>query len=104
MTSVADLLEQKKDVLTVTPSNRVQCLLTGHEMPLNTIAIQQHLSSNKFKKAQEWYSKDYSIYLPYLVPHKSGDSRKLFCILTRTTLNKIPKEIKKHVEGKKFKR
>lgn len=34
------------------------------------------------------YNYDYSKYEPYIVPHKS-DPKKLFCIVTMTSLNKV---------------
>jgi len=40
-------------------------------------------------------------FLPYIVPDKR-DNKKLHCKLTQRTLNKIPNEIKKHIQGKKF--
>ncbi len=66
-------------------------------------AIHSHVNGKKFKKAIEWYNHDYSQYMPFIVAHKS-DNKKLFCTLTKQTLNKIPEEVQKHWEGKRFQR
>lgn len=101
--SVADLLQSHNDILTLTDKNRIRCSVTGHEMPPNFDVITAHLNGKDFKKKKEWYNADYSPYLPYIVPHKDSD-KMLYCTLTGISLNKIPNEVQKHVNGKKFKR
>ena len=101
--SLADLLAKNSNVLLLTENNRVRCLLTDHEMPPNASVVHAYLTGKKFKKAKEWYTYDYSEFLPHIVPDKR-DARKLFCRLTRHSLNKIPDEVRKHVGGKKFQR
>ena len=63
--------------------------------------VQQYLSSTALRRAREWGTFDYTIYLPYIVPHKE-DQKKLFCTLTKEVLHKIPEKIKNHVNGKRF--
>jgi hypothetical protein len=63
--------------------------------------VQQYLSSTALRKAREWGSFDYTVYRPYIVPHKE-DQKKLFCTLTKEVLHKIPEKIKNHVNGKRF--
>ena len=99
--SLADLLKKHSDVLSLQSNNRIKCSVTGHEMPPNVEAVQNHLEGKKFRKALEWYSRDYSQYLPWIIAHKN-DHTKLFCTLTRIPLNKIPGEVEKHVNGKNF--
>ena len=70
-------------------------------MPPNAAVVLAYLNGKKFKKAKEWYTYDYSEFLPHIVPDKR-DSRKLYCRLTKHGLNKIPDEVKKHVNGKRF--
>ena len=101
MVSLADVLTQNAEVLSLLPTNRIKCSMTGHEMPPNVDVVTSHLKGKKFQKAQEWYTHDYTQYLPLIIEHRS-DKTKLFCTLTRLQLNKIPAEIKKHVKGKKF--
>lgn len=86
--SLSKLL-QENDCLSLTPQNKIVCKYSSHEMPPRADIVQQYLQSKKFIKAKEWYSVDYSCYLPYIVSHKS-DSRKLYCTLTKFVLNKIP--------------
>ena len=71
------------------PNNRIKCSFSGHEMPPQYTAVQQYLSSKQYVKARNWYSRDYSEYLPYIVPDKK-DERKLYCKITKRSLNKIP--------------
>ena len=99
--SLADYLQSNADVLCITPNNRVKCLLSGHEMPLKLETIMEYINSRNFKKIKEWYNQDFSKYLPYIVQHNSNP-KLLHCKLTNKPLNKIPVEIEKHVNGKKF--
>lgn len=68
-------------------------------MPPHADTILSHINGKKFKKELEWYMHDYKLYEPYIVAHKS-DQKKLYCTLTKLTLNKIPDEVKKHFGGK----
>lgn len=79
--SLAALLSSNGN-LTLTANNRVKCSITNHEMTANFTAVQQYLQSKALKKAREWYSMDFSKYLPYIVEHKR-DAKKLFCRLTK---------------------
>lgn len=67
------------------------------------MAVKQFVESKKFLKAKEWYCHDYSKYLPHIVEDKHN-KKFLYCKLLKRTINKIPSEVKKHVEGKKFQR
>jgi Surfeit locus protein 2 (SURF2) len=102
MSSVADLLAKNPN-LHLTENNKIKCSLTNHEMPPNAEAIVQYLNGKKFKKAKEWYNHDFSEFLPHIVPDRKNPM-KLFCKLTKLSLNKIPEEVRKHVSGKKFQR
>jgi hypothetical protein len=52
-TSLAGILEKYSEILTLTSTNRIQCRLTGHEMPPVVGVVNQYLNSNKFKKAHD---------------------------------------------------
>jgi hypothetical protein len=82
---------------------RVRCQLTQHEMLPRVDVLEQHLKSKKFVKARDWYCHDYSQYEPYIVPHRRLP-KSLFCNVTGTILNRIPSEVEKHVQGKRYKR
>lgn len=99
--SLADLLAKNTDYLTLTANNKVRCSLTEHEMPCNADVVFSYMNGKKFKKAKEWYSYDYSEFLPHIVPDKRN-AHKLFCRLTKQSLNKIPDEVRKHIAGKKY--
>ena len=72
-------------------------------MPARADVVFAYIRGNKYKKSLEWYTHDYSQYLPYIVESKKNP-KQLYCTITQTTLNKIPTEVNKHVSGKKFKR
>ncbi|KAE9023979.1 hypothetical protein PR003_g11594 [Phytophthora rubi] len=82
---------------------RVKCSLTQHEMLPRMDVIETHLKSKKFVKARDWYCHDYAQYEPYIVPHRRL-TKSLFCNVTGTILNRIPSEVEKHVQGKRYKR
>lgn len=96
--SLAEML--KTHPITLTANNKIVCKVTGHEMPARPDVVHAYLSGSKYKKQLSWYSYNFDEFLPYIVPHK--DSKKLQCILTNQTLNRIPDEVKKHMNGKKF--
>jgi hypothetical protein len=85
------------------PRLRVRCSLTNHEMVPTKQAIETHLKSKKFLKAKEWYCYDYSKYEPYIVAHRRKP-KCLYCNVTNTVLNRIPAEVERHFNGKKFQR
>jgi hypothetical protein len=85
--------------LSVKDGGRVRCSFTGHEMPPRAADINAYLSSKKLRKARDWcvlnhrthalgatvlcrYAFDFSVFLPFIVPHKTDD-KKLFCLLTK---------------------
>jgi hypothetical protein len=89
--------------LKLQPSNKILCSVTQHEMPARADVVLAHINGKKFKKALEWYNFDYSQFLPHIVEDRK-DSKKLFCKLSRHSINKIPDEVKKHMAGKRFQR
>lgn len=82
---------------------RVRCSVTQRDLLPNKEEITRYLASKKYKKAKEWYGYDFSKYEPFIVPHKSNKKR-LFCNVTSMYLNKIPEQVERHVNGKKFQR
>jgi hypothetical protein len=56
MTSLAAVLNGNKH-LVLTPSNRVQCTITKHEMPPKLEVVNQYLASKKYHAAVEWCNK-----------------------------------------------
>lgn len=98
--SLADVLLSNA-FLSLTIDNKILCSITKHEMPPKLDIVLGHINGQKFKKTLEWYNYDYSEFEPYVVPDRQNPT-KLHCKLTGQTLNKIPEEVKKHTNGKKF--
>lgn len=90
--------------LSVNEHGKIHCSVTGHDMPPRADAIRTHLAGKRFSKARDWYAPltDLSKYAPWIVANKR-DSKKVYCRLTSTTLNRIPAEIEAHMAGRRFK-
>ena len=102
MDELETLVANHEHLTFVRNGEKVRCTLTKHDVVADLEAVNKHLKSKSYKKAM-WYAHDYSKYEPYIVAHKR-DSKKLYCTMTKMTLNKIPDQIEKHYNGKKFKR
>ena len=90
-------------MLSLLPSNKVKCLITGHEMKPDLETISAHLKGKKFMKAIARRGDDLGKFLPYIVPDVENET-KMFCKLTAFSLNPIATEIERHMQGKKFRR
>lgn len=101
--SLAALLEANKKTLVLLPSNKIKCTVTQHEMPARADVVNAYLLGAKYQKALKWYNNDFEKYEPHIVADKR-DSKKLYCTITGTKLNRIPEEVEKHVNGKRYKR
>ena len=99
--SLALLLEENKEYLVLLPTNKIRCKLSGHEMPPTADIVSQYINSKSFKKSLEWYSFDFSKYLPHIV-EDNQNPRKLYCKLTKQSLNKVHQQVDRHVNGKRF--
>lgn len=97
--SLAEML--KNYPITLLPSNKIVCKVTGHEMPARPDVVHAYLTGKKFQKELSWYSYNFDEFLPFIVPHKEN-KKLLMCTLTNQPLNRIPEEVKKHMSGKKF--
>eukprot|EP00750_Incisomonas_marina_P021035 INCI414.1.p1 GENE.INCI414.1~~INCI414.1.p1 ORF type:complete len:260 (-),score=68.66 INCI414.1:104-883(-) len=95
-------LLKQHSFLTITPMNRIHCSITNHDIVPDASAVEAHLASKAFRRAN-LYAGDFSQFEPYLLPHKYSD-KKLYCTLTKKTLNKIMPQVLKHVAGRKFRR
>jgi hypothetical protein len=102
MASLGQLLSDNK-FLKLQPSNKILCDVTGHEMSARADVVQAYISGKKFKKQLEWYKHDYSEFLPHIVEDKEN-AKQLYCKITKQTLNKIPDEVRKHMQGRRFQR
>jgi len=96
------MLLKKNDFLSLTPMNRIHCSITKHDIQPNADAVRAHLNSKAFRRAK-LYSGDFDQFLPYIVPHKYSD-KKMYCTITKKTMNRILAQVERHVNGRKFKR
>ncbi|ELU05047.1 hypothetical protein CAPTEDRAFT_127562, partial [Capitella teleta] len=85
---------------------QVKCSLTGHEMPCRVEVVQTYLKGKKYLKASSKEQCDLlETHKAYLGPsHKNKQEHQLFCKLTCRHINNEPHHIKRHVEGRRFKR
>ncbi|KAA8492453.1 Surfeit locus protein 2 [Porphyridium purpureum] len=84
---------------------KVQCTLTGHEMQPDMKTLHQYWLGKALKRARQERAAaayDFSQYEPHVVPHRTN-AKKLFCLFTRMVLNRVPEQIERHVNGRRFK-
>jgi hypothetical protein len=93
MASLSDLLRDHP-CLTLQTNNKILCSVTGHEMNPRPDVVGAHINGKKYLRSLEWYNYDYSEFLPYIIPDKSNE-KKLFCRVSKQSLNKIPEEIRR---------
>ena len=67
-------------------------------------ALQKHFQGRKYqrKRAKFVPAFDYAQYEPYLVPHRHNPKHQLYCTLTKCYVNRQPKEVLAHVEGRRY--
>ncbi|XP_041368383.1 surfeit locus protein 2-like [Gigantopelta aegis] len=86
-------------------TNKVKCSLSGHQMPCKADAILSYVSGKKFLKLYKDKEFGYEKYEPHVVPSKKRrQEHLLFCKLTLRHINKTPRDVERHVSGKKYKR
>ncbi|XP_021350154.1 surfeit locus protein 2-like [Mizuhopecten yessoensis] len=82
---------------------KIQCELSGHEMPCNSETINSYISGKKFQRLLAQNTFDYEKYKQHIIPStKKGRAHQLFCLLTLRHMNNLPHHIKHHVEGRRF--
>lgn len=77
-----------------TPPKRTSVRFTHLSSPCGT-------KSTLCCRLSKRYNADFSKYEPLVVAHKTNP-KMLFCTLTGIELNRIPKQIEAHVNGKRF--
>eukprot|EP00105_Crassostrea_gigas_P010857 XP_011426275.1 PREDICTED: surfeit locus protein 2-like isoform X1 [Crassostrea gigas] len=99
------LLKQYPNLTVMNEKPRVKCSLSGHEMPCQVEAIQNYIKGKKFQKLLAQNQYNYEKFKEHIVPStKKGREHQLFCLLTLRHINKNPEHIKRHIEGRRFKK
>ena len=97
---VASLLSSYSS-LSLTDTGKVQCQLSGHEMPAKAEAIRTYLDGSAYRRAESRSRVDLDALLPYIVPSRTSP-HKLFCKLTQREINYLADEVTAHMTGAKF--
>ena len=103
------LKDNEKDFIKL-ENNKIKCLLTSHEMPINYVLTyiksKSYLKALRNQKNNDILTADtktlQSIFNKYIVVHKS-DKSKVYCTVTNRILNRDIDEIKAHLNGKRYK-
>jgi hypothetical protein len=62
--------------------------------------VKKYIASQSYEKAKNC-AFDYTVYFPHLIPSKKS-TNKLYCRLTRSLINKTPKQAQEHTQGKHY--
>jgi hypothetical protein len=100
--SSLNALVAKYPSLKLQKNGKVLCKVTGHEMAAETSVVQAYVTGKRFVKEIGWHNYNYDEFLPYIKPNRD-DMKYMYCTLSKIKLNRIPAEIKKHMNGKNFK-
>ena len=84
------------------PNGKIRCTLTNTDLPARLPTLQHYWQGPALARAREAISDaELAEKYPTLQPHKSNKS-KLYCTLTRLTLNRRRSHVEAHVKGKKY--
>uniref|UniRef100_A0A0N4Z8U6 Surfeit locus protein 2 n=1 Tax=Parastrongyloides trichosuri TaxID=131310 RepID=A0A0N4Z8U6_PARTI len=85
----------------LTEMGRLKCSLTGHEIKDNLEDLKKYITTRKFKRALEvdQIKKEYGEYLGII-----EGSDRLYCKVTLRDIESDPNSLRKHFNGKRFKR
>ncbi|CAB1332750.1 unnamed protein product [Coregonus sp. 'balchen'] len=82
-------------------SRKIKCTLNGHDLPCNLKELQNFTKGKKYQKLSSTAEFSYSQYEPHVVP-SSKQPNHLFCKLTLRHINRLPHQVLRHVNGKRF--
>uniref|UniRef100_A0A0K0DYA0 Surfeit locus protein 2 n=1 Tax=Strongyloides stercoralis TaxID=6248 RepID=A0A0K0DYA0_STRER len=96
-----DDLLQAYPYFTLTDMGRLKCSLTGHEIIDNLKHLQDYIGTRKFKRALEidQIKKEFGQYIGTI-----ENTDRLYCKVTMRDIESDPVSLKKHFEGKRFKK
>ncbi|XP_056313168.1 surfeit locus protein 2 [Danio aesculapii] len=92
---------EKQSCFELTESKKIKCLLNGHEFPCSLSELQLFISGKKYKKLSAKEEFNYSQYEPHIT-NSTKQPNHLFCKLTLRHINREPKEVLRHVSGKRY--
>uniref|UniRef100_A0A3P9J1X1 Surfeit 2 n=1 Tax=Oryzias latipes TaxID=8090 RepID=A0A3P9J1X1_ORYLA len=87
----------------LTDNKKIKCTLNGHELPCNLTELQNFTEGKKYKKLSSRAEFNYSQYEPHIIP-STKQPNQLFCKLTLRHLNREPRHVLIHINGKRFKK
>ncbi|XP_064827305.1 surfeit locus protein 2-like [Oncorhynchus masou masou] len=80
---------------------KIKCRLNGHDCPCNLTELQNFTKGKKYQKLSSTAEFNYGQYEPHVVP-SSKQPNHLFCKLTLRHINRLPHQVLRHVNGKRF--
>ncbi|KAM9438481.1 surfeit locus protein 2-like isoform 1-T2 [Salvelinus alpinus] len=80
---------------------KIKCTLNGHDCPCNLTELQNFTKGKKYQKLSSTAEFNYGQYEPHVVP-SSKQPNHLFCKLTLRHINRLPHQVLRHVNGKRF--
>ena len=100
--TVTDMLSASKS-FAMTPSGKIKCSYTGHEMPATTEAVGAYMSGKKYRKAKTMADFDIDEFHPWIVEtHSAENPDKVWCTVTNRFVSRDAEIIRRHMEGKTF--
>ncbi|XP_070991228.1 surfeit locus protein 2-like [Oncorhynchus clarkii lewisi] len=80
---------------------KIKCTLNGHDCPCNLTELQNFTKGKKYQKLSSTAEFNYGQYEPHVVP-SSKQPNHLFCKLTLRHINRLPHQVLRHINGKRF--
>lgn len=100
--TTTDMLSSSKS-FAMTPSGKIKCSYTGHEMPATAEAVATYMSGKKYRKAKVKAEFDIEEFHPWLVESKSAENpNQVWCTVTNRFVSRDAVIIRRHMAGKKF--
>lgn len=97
-----DILSASKS-FAMTPTGKIKCSYTGHEMPATAEAVSTYMSGKKYRKAKVKASFDITEFGPWIVETDSVENPDhVWCTVTNKYVSRDATIIRRHMAGKKF--
>mmetsp|Transcript_9200 Transcript_9200/g.27706 ORF Transcript_9200/g.27706 Transcript_9200/m.27706 type:complete len:277 (-) Transcript_9200:1415-2245(-) len=106
MDGIEKFVQAHKEEAELLENGKVRCTVTGHELVSNIDVLNNYWSGKALQKARRRSKQteiDLKEFLPFIVTDKTQPEKFVVCTLTSTRLNRDEKEIRNHIQGRKFK-